>query len=424
MRKGKQMAAHQRPALVAAAAVMIGAVGCSSSGGPGSTGPSGAAAGGGLKTFTVGLLTDLTGPAASGDKTSVDGVKAGTFYAARNGYKVKYVVGDTGTNPATTLAAAQKLVTRDHVQAVLAVSALTFLASNYLTARGIPVIGADSDGPEWLTAKNMFAVWGAENTTKVTTTLGRLFKLQGVTSLGALGYAASPVSAEAAKGIAVSAKSVGLKVGYLNANFPFGSTNIGPVALAMKNGGVDGFMAVTEPNTAFSLITALRQQGVKLKASVLATGYGSDLLQAGPGALQAAQNVLFAMAAEPFGMQTAATKQMASDLKSAGVVTTQATYAQYAGYLSVGLLVRALKGAGADPSNSSIVKSLNAYHSWDGLGLFGDHAIDINDRNSYVAGPNNCFWVTRLEGKTFAFVSGVNPVCGQLIPGATVSPSS
>ena len=120
-------------------------------------------------------------------------------------------------------------------------------------------------------------------------------KSQGVTNLGALGYGVSPVSAETAKGDAASAKHAGLKVGYLNANFPFGSTNVAPVAIDMKNDGVDGFTAATDPNTAFSLITALKNQGVDIKASVLATGYGSDLTQAGPGALEAAQNVNFVM---------------------------------------------------------------------------------------------------------------------------------
>ena len=139
----------------------------------------------------------------------------------------------------------------------------------------------------------MFSIFGALNTTKVATTFGLILKDLGVTNLGSLGYGVSPVSSEVAKGNAASAEAAGLKVGYLNANFPFGSTNVGPVAIDMKNGGVDGFTATTDPNTAFALITALKNQGVDLKAAVLATGFGSDLLQAGPGALQAAQNVYF-----------------------------------------------------------------------------------------------------------------------------------
>ena len=72
----------------------------------------------------------------------------------------------------------------------------------------------------------------------------------------------------------------------------------------MKKAGVNGFTATTDPNTAFSLITALRDSGVNIKAAMLATGYGGDLAQAGPGALNAAQNVYFGLGYEPVEMQT------------------------------------------------------------------------------------------------------------------------
>jgi ABC-type branched-subunit amino acid transport system substrate-binding protein len=126
------------------AAVTLLAVGCGSSGSGGGTN---AVGGSSSQTVTVGVLTDVTGPASSGNKTFVDGVKAGTFYASRNGYTIKYVVADTATNPTTALAAAQKLVTQDHVLAVLGESSILFTATNYLTAHNVPVIGVSQDGP-------------------------------------------------------------------------------------------------------------------------------------------------------------------------------------------------------------------------------------------------------------------------------------
>lgn len=403
--------------------VALGIAGCSSSGST-SPSPTNGATANTNKTFKVGLLSDFSGPAASGNQTSIDGVRAGVVYAARNGWKIQYVRADTQTNPAAVTAAAKKLVTQDHVGAVLAVSSLTQLAAPYLTAHNVPVIGAGEDGPEWTTAKNMFSIFGALNTTKVATTFGLLLKDLGVTNLGSLGYGVSPVSSEVAKGNAASAEAAGLTVGYLNAAFPFGSTNVAPVAIAMKNGGVNGFTATTDPNTAFALINALKQQGVALKAAILADGFGSDLTQAGPGALQAAQNVYFSNGAEPFSMQTDATKQMAADLKAVGINVNQATYGQYAGYLSVGLLVRALDGAGASPSNASIIASLNKVTDWNGLGLYGDQKVNINDRTGFVAGPNNCVWTMKLVGTDFETVKGADPICGTVIPGKTVSSSS
>ncbi|ADP81150.1 ABC transporter substrate-binding protein [Pseudofrankia inefficax] len=404
-------------AVVAAATVLAAA--CSSSSG-GDKGDTTAAP---KKSITIGVLTDVTGPASSGNKTFVDGVKAGTYYASRNGYTVKYVLADTATNPATALAAAQKLVTQDHVSAVLAESAILFTASNYLTAHNVPVIGVSQDGPEWTTAKNMFSVVGPLQQTKIATTNGKLYKLLGITNLASLGYGVSPVSSESASSAALSAQVAGIKVGYLNAKFPFGSTDVGPEVLAMKNAGIDGLTASVDPNTSFALITGLRNQNVPMKASILPTGYGGDLLQAGPGALNQAQGVYFILQYEPVEMHTAATKQLQADFTSAAI-TTAPTYGSYNGYVSVGLLVRALKAAGAQPTSASLIGALSNIHDWDAMGLFGSHTVDINDRVTIVGGADNCLWVTKLTGKTFTLVSGATPICGELVPGKSVAPAS
>ena len=421
LRKKRAVRSKRGAACVTAAVLVAAAAGCGSSkSGSASSGDSSSSAG--LKTVTVGVLLDATGPAASGNKTATEGVKAGTYYAARNGYKIKYVEADTATNPSTALSAAQKLVTQNHVDAVIVNSALTFSAAPYLTARGIPVIGAGEDGPEWTKSKNMFSVFGDLNTTKVAETTGKLFKQLGVTTVGAVGYSVSPISSETAKAAAESAKHAGLTVGYLNAQFPFGSTNVGPIALAMKKAGVNGFTATTDPNTAFSLISALRNSGVDIKAAVLATGYGGDLEQAGPGALNAAQNVYFGLGYEPVEMQDAATKQFVSDLKSAGI-SGSPTYSEYNGYTSVGLLVRALKAAGST-DKAALIAALSNIHDWNGLGLFGSHTLDLSDRSNVVSGVDNCLWVTKLVGKNFELVKGATPICGATIQGATVSASS
>ncbi|MGF7233846.1 MAG: ABC transporter substrate-binding protein [Frankia sp.] len=417
------MIGARKKLVVAAAAVLVTAVACGSSSSNASGGSAGGSGASSQKTYKIGVLTDLTGPAASGNKTSVDGVKAGVALASREGYAIKYVVGDTQTSPTATLAAVQKMVTQDHVSAVFAISAVTFAASAYLAAHKIPVIGAANDGPEWATAKNMFSVFGAVHTTKVSTTMGAFFKTQGVTNLASIGYSVSPRSAEAAKAAAESAKAAGIKVGYLNAQFPFGSTNVGPEVLAMKKAGINGFVGSIDPNTAFALITALRQQGVNIKAALLPTGYGGDLTQAGPGALKAAQNVFFSVAYEPVEMQTTATKQFEADLKSAGV-SGEPTVAQYWGYLSVDLLVQSLQAAGANPSSASLIQALSNIHDYNARGLFGSHKLDINDRENIVTGADNCLWVTKLEGSSFKLVAGAEPVCGTVIAGKTVSASS
>jgi ABC-type branched-subunit amino acid transport system substrate-binding protein len=418
----------KRTLLAAAAVIMVVAAGCSSSSkssSSGTTTPSGSSSGGssGSHTIKVGILTDITGPAASGNKSSVQGVDAGAVIAKQDGWTLKTYVGDTETSPSAALNAAKTLVEQDHVDVILTVSAITFGGAPYLTQQGVPVVGAPEDGPEWLTSMNMFPVYGYLDTTKVSTVYGQFFKMEGVTNVGALGYSISPSSAEAAKGAAVSAEVAGLKVGYLNAAFPFGSTNVQPVALAMKNAGVNGFTATVDPNTGFALITALKQDGDPLKVALLPTGYGGDLIQAGPGALQSGQGVYFGTSFEPMEMNTAATQQLKSALAAVGI-HTDPTYAEYAGYASVALLLEALKTTGPNPTHAGLITALNDVKGFNAAGLFGSQSFDLGNRTNTATGVGPCLYVTKLSGSTFQLVPGADPICGSEIPGKSVSASS
>ncbi len=387
-----------------------------------STSGSGGSGGGGSasKTFTVGLLTDLTGPAAQEAATSVAGVEAGIGVASTEGYKIKYVVADTGSSPAGALTAAQQLVAQDHVLAVLALSSLTFGASDYLTSQGVPVVGAAFDGPEWLSpsSDNMFSVIGNLDFKKVTTTAGLFLKSVGVTNLGSLGYSISPSSASAARAAAASAEEQGIKAGYLNDSFPFGSTNVAPVALGMKNAGVDGVDLSVLSTTAFSLINTLKQQGVHLKAALLPTGYGGDLFDSGQGAVQAAQGDYFFANFEPVEMHTAATEQLQNTLATYAGIRVDPTFAQTLGYLSVLGLVQGLQGAGADPTQHALITSLAHITDYQASGLWGGHqSVNWSQR---AMGSKQCYWVTRLSGSTFHVIDGSAPVCGYIIPGKSV----
>src|ERR1700722_12624214 len=87
--------------------VLLISAGCSSNSSSPTTSGGGS---GGSKTYTLGLITDLTGPGASEAATSVDGVKAAIGVAATEGYKINYVSADTATTTTGALSGAQKLV--------------------------------------------------------------------------------------------------------------------------------------------------------------------------------------------------------------------------------------------------------------------------------------------------------------------------
>lgn len=378
----------------------------------------------GTTTYTVGVLTDETGPGASTAATSPLGIKAGVGLAGTEGYHIKYVVADTGTTPAGALAGAKRLVDEDHVFAVFAISALTFAASSFLASKGIPVFGPAYDGPEWITTKNMFSVYGYQDYTKVETTEGLIVKKLGGTVVGAIGTGISPSSSESAKAFADAAQYEGLKVGYLNPNLPYGTTNVGPIALAMKAAGVNAVIPVLDQTTAFSLLEALNQQGVTPKVALLATGGGGDLFDGGPAAERAAQGVYFLSPWEPPVMHTAAVQRFENALKTYAGITSEPTQGEYNGYISVDLFVTGLKAAGAHPTQSSLINTMLGIRSYNDAGLFGSHSIGFAmDQRGKVAGADNCTWITQFVGSDFRLVPGMEPICGSVIPGKTVSGS-
>ncbi len=157
---------------MAAAVVLVAIVAAST--------PSAAATSTGSEpTYKIGVLTDLTGLLASSEHTAPLGVEAGVGLAAKEGYKIQYVVVDDTSSPAGALAGAQRLVEQDHVSAVVLDSGVGFGAAPYLTSQGIPVFGADVDGPEWVTSKNMFSIFGYANFAEVETTFGKFLALPG-----------------------------------------------------------------------------------------------------------------------------------------------------------------------------------------------------------------------------------------------------
>jgi len=220
----------------------------------------------------------------------------------------------------------------------------------------------------------------------------------------------------------VSAAAVGIKVGYVNAEFPLFSTNVGPVALAMKASGVDGLITSIETNASFALIRALNQQGAHVRGALFPTGYGGDLIQGGPGAEQAAQGVYFLTTFEPVEMHTAATQRLQDALRTYAGVTGEPTFAEYLGYAAVDGFVTGLRAAGPQPTQASFIQAMLGITSYDAAGLYGTHSIGFSmAQRGQAAGADNCFWVTRFLGSSFHLIAGADPLCGTILPGKSDS---
>ena len=101
----------------------------------------------------------------------------------------------------------------------------------------------------------------------------------GATKVAALAYGISASSTAAAENLQKFAvPEVGLKAVYTNTTVDFGSTDVGPQVLGIKNAGADAVYLPLVANSNIAVVQGLAQNGVKMKSTCLATGYGQPLL--------------------------------------------------------------------------------------------------------------------------------------------------
>ncbi|MBO0729095.1 MAG: ABC transporter substrate-binding protein [Acidimicrobiaceae bacterium] len=432
---------HTSRLLAVVAAVGLVAAACSSSskhsaggggssGGGGSGGNTASAPGVTPTSVTVGMLTTLTGAGGSQDVNMPTGALARfalqNAEGGVNGRKVTMVVKDDQTSPTQDMTAAQLLI-QQPVFGVLGVSPLLFASARTFNRAGLPVVGGGFDGQEWGQYNNMFTWAGAGSTAAGTdphapqwTTEAQFIKDQGGTNAAAFGYSISPSSSNAAKGLAKAAPVVGIKLGLLDTSIPFGTVNVAPLALQMKQKRVDAAELNMDANTNFAIITAARQAGVNLKVPLMATGYGQQLLN-DPTTLAAAQNSYFLTICQPVESHTAATQAMQSAMAKYEHFTGVPDFGWCYGYVSADLMIKGLEMAGKNPTRKSFIDGLRTVTNYTAGGLLPQPANF--SLSQFGKSPNTaCSFFVKLEGKNFVPVpANGKPVCGTRIPNSNLS---
>ena len=68
-----------------------------------------------------------------------------------------------------------------------------------------------------------------------------------------------------------------------------------------------------------------------------------------------------------------------------------------------------------------MINAMLQIRNYNGVGLYGTHSVSfaLADRGK-VSSADNCNWLTQYEGTTFKLVPGMDPICGQTVPGKTV----
>jgi branched-chain amino acid transport system substrate-binding protein len=373
------------------------------------------------KAVKLGYIFSQTGVAGSVGKN------AGKAFQARidrqnahggvNGRKIETEIIDDASS-AANLTAAQDLVQNRKVFMVVNNSSFAFLAYRYLLSQGVPMIGCGCDG-------NYYGVKGNENIFSVTGNFGpftglaydnvaKVMKQLGASNTGGLGYGVSASSSGAVKTFqdyAVPAQ--GLKAVYTNTSVDFGTSDAGPLVLGIKNAGADALYLPMVASTNLAIVQGLEQSGVAMKANMLATGYGQDLLDS-PVASTLKANTIFFQTFKPVEVADKSTRQFQADLKKYAGLNGVPDFGQYGGYIAAELAILGLQHAGTTPTRPGFADGLRKLGGYDQAGL-SCKPIDLSAASFGKYPVTSCGYFVQVKNGKFVVYNKGKPVSGKLV---------
>ncbi|MFB9318036.1 ABC transporter substrate-binding protein [Cryptosporangium minutisporangium] len=373
---------------------------------------------GGADEIKLGVLAPLSGPSSSAFAAYPDGVEARLAAYKEDGGKCAdktftLVEGDDQSTPQGAVTAAQKLVQRDRVYAVLEGSPAFYGAAPFMTTTGkkIPVFGAGFDGAkQWKdTTNNLLPASIVPEYEKTFTTHGEYFKSQGGTKIAGVSYD-NPAGRGGMEYSLRSAVAAGLQRGYVNTTVPVGSTDVGAIVLGIIESRSDVVTLTLNPDTSFAVVAGLRQAGYQPKAILTATGYGADLLESAP-AVQAGQGVSFSTGWAPVELKTPGALRLSKALKDhAGSESGIPSFAQSLGWLTADLLLHGLDLAGCDATQEKLLSTVRNDKTWTAGGLFA-----LPRDFTTTSADKLCLYFLKLTGKAFVPDQKASPLCGSVV---------
>jgi branched-chain amino acid transport system substrate-binding protein len=374
------------------------------------------------KDVTLGYISSETGIAASASEGSATGCKAriGAENAKGgvNGRKINLEAVDDKS--AANLDSAKDLVQNRNAFIVINDSPFAFQTYRFMNDSNVPMLGGGFDGFYYYEKgnENIISAYGDGTPVAGLTydNLGKVAKLYKAKSLGAVGYGISPSSSETAKAtVNYSGPAVGLKKGYLNTAVDFGTTDVGPIALGVKNAGTDALYMPLDSATNVAIIQTLAQNNVPMKVTISATGYGQSLLDQ-PASKTLTTHDLFQTAYKPVELGGKDIKTFQSNLKKYAGFTGVPGFGEYTGYVSCDLFIHGLKAAGQNPTRQSWVDGIRTANGgiYDNAGLVCSNR-NFSKENFGKITPDGCTYYVYVKNGKFVPINGGKPVTGKLV---------
>jgi len=388
----------------------------------GASAQSGTSPGVSAKDITLGYISSETGVAASASEGSANGCKAriGAENAKGgvNGRKIKLEAIDDKSS--ANLNSAKDLVENRNAFIVINDSPFAFSTYRYLKDAGVPMLGGGFDGSYYYEKgnENIISAYGDGTPVPGLTydTVTTLMKKAGAKEAGAIGYGISPSSSETAKAtVEYAAPAVGLDKGYLNTTVDFGTTDVAPIVLGIKNSGTDAIYLPLDSATNIAVIQGLQQNNVPMKATVSATGYGQALLDQ-PASKTLTDHDYFQTAYKPVELGGSAVKTFQQNLKKYAGYTGVPGFGEYTGYVSCDLFIWGLKAAGKNPTRQGWVDAIRTNNG----GIYDNAGLTCGNRNFSTANfgkvvKDSCLYYAVVKDGKWKVAFGGKPITGKLV---------
>ena len=374
------------------------------------------------KQITIGYIFSGTGVAASefktADKTCDARVKRQNAQGGVNGRKIKVIAIDDQSSGAN-LTATKDLIQNRGAFMVVNNSSFAFLSYRTMLDSKVPMVGGGYDGDYYNKpgAESLFSALGVPFSGISNDATARIMKLLGATKSAAVSYGASPsstASADALQNLAVP--SLGMQAVYTNKSVDFGTTDVGPIVLGIKNAGADADYLPLVESSNFAILQGLRQNGVQMKANVLATGYGQDLLNS-PIAQTLDKHTVVFQTFKPVELKDSGTKQFQADLKKYEGMTGVPSFGDYTGYITCDMAILGLQKAGATPTRQSFVSGLRTVSSYNQAGL-ACQPIALDTAHYGKFADVGCEYAMYVKNGKFVIMNN-----GKAIVGKTIGPA-
>lgn len=369
----------------------------------------------------LGFISAETGAAASTGNGAGEACQARVDRANAaggvNGRKIELTAVDDQSSPGN-LDKAKDLVENRKVFALVNDSALAFFSSRYLADAGLPVIGGGFDGSYYYDPgyENIFSGLGKGAPVPGLSydTAMRMVKQLGGKKVAAIGYGISESSSENAKAqYNYAAPAQGLEGVYLNTSVDFGSTDVGPVVLGIKNSGADSVYMPLNSSTNLAIVQGLQQNGAQVKANIMATGYGQELLDS-PVASILTPSDIFQTGFRPVELGGKGIKQFMKDRKKYTSLTGIPDWGEYTGYVTCDIFIHGLELAGKNLTRQGFIDALRGEDSYDVAGL-SCAPYDFTLANYSKVAQTSCQWYATVKDGKFVVGNKGKPVVGQLV---------